>query len=191
MTGTTTGATTNFEIRFSGTGGQGLQLSARILAEALNLEGKWVARSQSYEPTSRGGISRSDLVVGSGPVDYPLITKLDYLIVLDQSAVSVSLGLLGRRSVVLADAMRVPEPPKGRFKRHVLRLVETARGLGNERVANIVALGALIGLAEICAYDSLVKAIRDGAPAKLLDLNLEAVAAGHEMTAPARAAAAK
>lgn len=180
----------NFEIRFSGTGGQGLQLSARILAEALNLEGKWVARSQSYEPTSRGGISRSDLVVGAGPVDYPLVTALDYLIVLDQSAVSVSLGLLGRGSVVLADAARVPEPPKGRFKRHLLRLIETARGLGNERVANIVALGALIGVAEVCAYDSLVKAIRDGVPAKFLDLNLEAVAAGHAMTAPARAVAA-
>ncbi len=183
-------AAKNFEIRFSGTGGQGLQLSARILAEALNLEGKWVARSQSYEPTSRGGISRSDLVVASGPVDYPLVTALDHLIVLDQSAVPISVALLGRGSLVIADAERVPEPPEGPFERHVLPLVETARGLGSERVANIVALGALIGATGICTYDSLLEAIRDGVPAKFLDLNLEAVAAGHGMTAPSQAVAA-
>ncbi|MEE8453815.1 MAG: hypothetical protein V3R90_03470 [Limibaculum sp.] len=43
----------NFEIRFGGSGGQGLQLSAKLLADALIQEGRKVARSQSYEPTSR------------------------------------------------------------------------------------------------------------------------------------------
>ena len=59
------------QIRLSGSGGQGLQLSARVLAAAFADEGRIVALSQSYEPTSRGGVSRSDLVVGDGLVDYP------------------------------------------------------------------------------------------------------------------------
>ena len=52
------------EIRLSGTGGQGLQLAMRVLAEALLHEAHHVAYSQSYEPTSRGGVSRADLVLG-------------------------------------------------------------------------------------------------------------------------------
>jgi 2-oxoglutarate ferredoxin oxidoreductase subunit gamma len=173
-----------FEIRFSGTGGQGLQLSAKILAMALNREGKHVARSQSYEPTSRGGTSRSDLVVSDATVDYPLATALDYLIVLDQSAVEVSRAMLRDGSTIIVDSRHVSEPPKGNFIIHSLPLSETAIRLGNERVANIVCLGALIGLGGICTFETLVETVRAGVPKKLLDLNLEAVAEGHGMTAP-------
>ena len=63
----------NFEIRFGGTGGQGLQLSAKLLADALSEQGLNVARSQSYEPTSRGGISRADLVISHDALDFPLL----------------------------------------------------------------------------------------------------------------------
>ena len=60
------------EIRFSGSGGQGLILAARILAAALVAQGRNVAQSQSYEPVSRGGLSRSDLVISDGEADFPL-----------------------------------------------------------------------------------------------------------------------
>ena len=103
----------DYEIRFSGSGGQGLQLSAKILAYALNLADKRIAQSQSYEPTSRGGLSRSDLVVSEGVAVYPLVTSLDYLIVLDQDALDISLPLLKEQSIVIADTRHVPEPPSG------------------------------------------------------------------------------
>jgi 2-oxoglutarate ferredoxin oxidoreductase subunit gamma len=179
-----------FELRFSGSGGQGLQLSARIMAAALNGEGKHVARSQSYEPTSRGGSSRSDLVVSDRTVDYPLATALDYLIVLDQGAVTESLALLKPDSVVITDSRHVTEPPEGRFTVHSLPLSETAVRLGNERVTNIVCLGALIGLGGTCAYDTLLETVRTGVPKRFLELNLEAVAAGYDMTALAATAKA-
>ena len=58
------------------------------------MENRRVSFSQSYEPTSRGGVSRSDLVVADTTADYPLVTALDYVIVLDQCAVGISLDLL-------------------------------------------------------------------------------------------------
>ena len=82
------------EIRLSGSGGQGLILAAGILAEAFVSEGRTVAQSQSYEPTSRGGLSRSDLVVSDGEADFPLVSELDYLVVLDQVAVAACSMLL-------------------------------------------------------------------------------------------------
>ncbi|MBT4932431.1 MAG: pyruvate ferredoxin oxidoreductase [Rhodospirillaceae bacterium] len=171
----------DYEIRFSGSGGQGLQLSAKILAYALNLADKRIAQSQSYEPTSRGGLSRSDLVVSEGVAVYPLVTSLDYLIVLDQDALDISLPLLKEQSIVIADTRHVPEPPSGAYSVYHLPLSETALKLGNERVANIISLGALISLGDICSYAFLEEAVRAMVPSKFLTLNLEALAEGYGM----------
>ncbi len=179
------------EIRFSGTGGQGLLLCGRLLAEALVGEGRTVAQSQSYEPTSRGGVSRSDLVVADAQVDYPLVTALDYLVVLEQSAVAVSDGLIKKGSIVIIDAARVAKPPKGDFTLHALPLSDTARALGNERVTNVVALGAFSALGAICRTDSVEKAVRDGTPARFMDINLEALGEGARMALDAKGMAGR
>jgi 2-oxoglutarate ferredoxin oxidoreductase subunit gamma len=167
------------EIRVSGSGGQGLLLSAHILAHALILEGRKVAQSQSYEPTSRGGMSRSDLIVSDGAVDYPLATALDYLLILDEVAAKASEKLIKPDATVLVDAARVPSPPMGPFTVHSLPFTETARAVGNERAANMVALGALVEISGICGRKSLEQAIRTDTPAKFLELNLEALRKGY------------
>lgn len=172
----------NFEIRFGGSGGQGLQLSARLLADTLIREGRKVACSQSYEPTSRGGLSRADLVVATGSIDYPLVTALDYLVLLDQPPVSISLPLLNRGALVIADARRVTDIPGGDYDIRVLPLSETALALGNERVTNIVALGAFAGLSRRCEFDTLEQVIGNGVPPRFLDLNLKAFSSGVELS---------
>lgn len=172
----------NFEIRFGGSGGQGLQLSAKLLADALIQEGWKVARSQSYEPTSRGGLSRADLVVATQSIDYPLVTALDYLVLLDQPPVSISLPLLKPGALVIADARRVRDIPGEDYDVRFLHLSETALGLGNERVSNIIALGVFAELGDACGYDTLEQVIRDGVPQRFVDLNLQAFAKGVEMS---------
>lgn len=166
------------EIRLGGSGGQGLVLAGSILATACTLDGLRVAQSQSYEPTSRGGLSRSDLVIAEDTVDYPLATALDYLLLLDQIAVQASVGLLTDDSIVICDAQKVVRPPVGPFGCHTLPLIDTALALGNVRVANIVALGALGGFANVCTRASLEAAVEHHAPKGFLELNLEALNQG-------------
>lgn len=166
------------QIRLSGAGGQGLQLAASILAEALLREGRTLAQSQSYEPTSRGGVSRSDLVVGNTAIDYPLITALDFLVVLDDVAASASTILLRPGSVVLIDSARVPNAPEGAWTTYRFACTDIARSLGNERVANIVALGALTALGGLCPTATLQAVLHEETPEKFLALNLEALSAG-------------
>jgi 2-oxoglutarate ferredoxin oxidoreductase subunit gamma len=178
------------EIRVSGSGGQGLLLSAHILAHALILEGRKVAQSQSYEPTSRGGMSRSDLVISDENVDYPLATALDYVLILDDVAARASTGLLKPDATVLVDAERVQAPPTGEFTVHRLPFSETARAVGSERAANMVALGALVEISQICSRESLEQAIRTDTPEKFLELNLEALHKGYRLAANAAEAGA-
>jgi len=172
---------TNYQIRFSGSGGQGLQLTARILADALVQEGRRVAQSQSYEPTSRGGLSRSDLVVSTGKVDYPLVTRLDYLLILDQLAVSASTGLIRDSAIVLVDEERVSEPPQGKFRILSLPLLQEARRIGNPRAANVVSLAVLLVVGDLCDREILKTTLQRSVPKRFLELNLAALLAGYQL----------
>ena len=167
------------EIRIGGTGGQGLILCAKMLADALCATGKRVAQSQTYEPTSRGGFCNSDLVISAGEVDFPLATSVDYLVLLDRLAVKPSWPLLKPGAMVIADTRLCPELPEGDFRAHHLPLSRTAIDLGSERVANIVALGALAALSGVCERNLLAQAVRAETPKSFLDLNLDALAAGY------------
>lgn len=174
-------AGTSYEIRLSGTGGQGLGLGGKMLAAALSSEGLHVAQSQSYEPTSRGGMSRSDLVVTPETADYPLATGLDYLLILDTKAMSISEGMINHDAIVLVDEELVPNPPEGDFKVFALPLSKTAISLGNLRVTNVVSLGALIALGDICSIETMEAAIKRITPKKYARMNLDAVRAGYEL----------
>ncbi len=182
------------EIRIGGTGGQGLILCAKMLADALCATGKRVAQSQTYEPTSRGGYCNSDLVISDREVDFPLATSLDCLVLLDRMAVKPSWGLLKPGALVIADTRLCPELPAGErnvhCRAHRLPLSRSAIELGSERVANIVALGALAALSGVCERKSLEQAVRAETPKSFLDLNLDALAAGYRLAEQTASAAA-
>jgi 2-oxoglutarate ferredoxin oxidoreductase subunit gamma len=171
------------EIRIGGTGGQGLILSAKMLADALASAGRSVAQSQTYEPTSRGGYCNSDLVVSGDEVDFPLATALDCLVLLDRMAVKPSWPLLKPGALVIADTRLCPEIPQASAgcRAYHLPLTRTAIELGSERVANIVALGALAALTKLCERKTLEQAVRADTPKAFLDLNLDALGAGYRL----------
>ena len=171
------------EIRIGGTGGQGLILCAKMLADALAAKGKRVAQSQTYEPTSRGGYCNSDLVISDREVDFPLATALDCLVLLDRMAVKPSWGALKPGALVIADTRLCPELPAGKHHAHALPLSRTAIELGSERVTNIVALGALVALSGICERHRIEQAVRAEAPRGFLDLNMDALRAGFTVAA--------
>ena len=50
------------ELRFSGSGGQGVITAAIIFAEAAVAEGKEAVQSQSYGPEARGGASKAEVI---------------------------------------------------------------------------------------------------------------------------------
>lgn len=178
------------ELRFGGTGGQGLLLSAKLLADALALEGRHVAQSQTYEPTSRGGFCNADLVIASGEVDYPLPIAFDYLVLLDKIAIKPSWPRLKPGALVIADTRLCPELPDGNIKAHQLPLSRTAIELGSERTTNIVALGVLVEMTGVAKRKSVEQVIRAASPRGFLDLNMDALAAGYALAkAPAVAAA--
>jgi len=169
------------EIRIGGTGGQGLILSAKMLADAMAASGKRVAQSQAYEPTSRGGFCNADLVISEAEIDFPLVTAIDHLVLLDRLAVKPSWPLLKPGALVIADSRLCPDLPEGAYRSHHLPLSSTALELGSERVTNIVALGALVAQTGICDRERIERAVRAETPRGFLDLNMDALEAGYSI----------
>jgi 2-oxoglutarate ferredoxin oxidoreductase subunit gamma len=169
----------DFELRISGSGGQGILLAGRILADALGHEDLNVAQSQSYEPTSRGGLSRADLVASDAEVDYPLASDLDYLVILDKIAATASSDLLNENSLVLVDNPLSELCDLNGHEVRYLPISESARALGDLRSTNMIALGALTSLAGFCSQDKLLAAVTRVAPAKLHDAATRAIRQGY------------
>lgn len=168
------------EIRISGIGGQGQVLAGAMLADALGAAGLRVAFTRSYEPTSRGGLSRADVVASPREIDYPLVTTLDRLVVLDQLAAAASDAELAAKTLVLVDAERVGEPPRGVCRVLALPFAARARAAGNARAANIVALGALAA-SGVCTLEVLAAAVAARSEPRFRESNHTALQAGHEL----------
>jgi 2-oxoglutarate ferredoxin oxidoreductase subunit gamma len=61
-----------YEIRFSGSGGQGLITAAVVFAEAVGVyDGKYVCQTQSYGPEALCGKSKAEVVISAKPIYYP------------------------------------------------------------------------------------------------------------------------
>lgn len=166
-----------FQARFSGTGGQGIIRCAVLLAEAALYDGYYAAQSQVYGPESRGGSSQGEVVIKDGPIHYPKVTVPDVLLCLSQAAYDKYANDIAPDGVLLIDGDFV-EPhglePEG-VKVYALPIVETARGkLQNELSANVVALGAIVGLTDIVSEAAAEKALANNFKAKILPQNITA-----------------
>ncbi len=167
-----------FEIRLAGSGGQGLILAGIILAEAAGLyDGKFVCQSQSYGPAARGGASKSEVVISDEEIDYPKAIRPDVLLAMNQKSLDTYLADLQPAGLLLVDATLVPEIPD--HQAIALPFTQIAREqVGQEKTANIVALGALATLSGAVTLKSLETAVLARVPPGTAELNKKALAAG-------------
>lgn len=171
-----------YEIRLAGSGGQGLVLGGLIIAEAAAIyEGRNATQSQSYGPESRGGASKSEVIISDREIDYPKATHIDLLLLMTEAAADKYLKDTPETALVVADSDLVPGPIPEKFrsvKAPITRLATQA--VGKEFVANIVALGLLRELTGIVSTEALEKAVLSRVPKGTEDLNLKALRVGRE-----------
>ncbi len=173
-----------YEVRFSGTGGQGIIRCAVLLAEAALYDGYFAAQSQVYGPESRGGSSQGEVVIKDTPIYYPKVTVPDVLLCLSQEAYNKYAGDIAEGGLLICDSDFVQ--PDGREGDTVqlcrLPMLETARDkLQNELSANVLALGVLVGLTNVVSAAAVHRALANNFKAKILPLNLTAYQEGFQM----------
>lgn len=172
-----------YEIRFSGSGGQGLILAGVIFAEAATIfDGINAVQSQSYGPEARGGASKSEVIISDRVIDFPKATAIDLQLSLTQESCNKYYKDLKPDGTLLVDTDFVQEIPKGSFKVVKLPIIRTAsEEIGKAFVANIVALGAITALTGKVKIESVEKAVLSRVPKGTEELNKKALMAGYEL----------
>lgn len=169
-----------YEMRFCGSGGQGVITAAVIFAEAAGVYGDYyVCQTQSYGPQSRGGTSMAEVVISSNEIDYPKVVNMDCLLAMNQTALDSFFSDFSPKGLLVVDSTFVGQTPTS--SSISLPFTEVARELGKEIVANIVALGAVGHLCGKLPIADLEKAVLARVPEKFRDLNKEALFAGVEL----------
>lgn len=172
------------KIIIGGFGGQGVVSVGTILARAAMAENKYVTQMVSYGAEMRGGTANSTVVISDSEIASPVIERPDVAIILNQPSLDkfeeriVSGGL-----AVVNTSMVARQVQREDLDVVKVDATETANRLGNVRVANIVALGALVAKTGIVKTESVEGAIEEMFGRKkpgLIEINKKALAEGKQ-----------
>ena len=183
-----------FNVSLVGVGGQGILLTSDVLALAAMHAGLDVKKSEIHGMSQRGGSVISQVRFGTR-VHSPIIPdgQSDVLVSFERTEALRYAHLAKPGAKILVNDMdRIPVTVSSGLQAAVqdadrrlaaypgLKLIDAnplAIQAGNLRAANIVLLGALSAFVPF-AKEHWQSALRERIPAKLLDVNLRAFAAG-------------
>ena len=171
------------EIRFSGTGGQGLVLASIILAEALMMDGFNIISGESHGIEARGGASSAEIIASKKEILDLSVTLPDILVSISQQAYDKYSKKIKKDSLVILDSSLIESDSIQENKNiYAFPFTEIVReNLGTTLPTNICFLGALVGISKIVSLDSMKKAILNRVPKKSSNTNLKAFELGYSL----------
>lgn len=177
-----------YEIRLSGSGGQGMITAGIILANAAAIyEGKNAVQSQSYGPEARGGASKAEVIISHEEINYPKVTSPDFLAALTQEAYDKYSKDIKDDCIVLVDSAFVKDVDKDRGVLYSMPITETVlEKLGKQLGANIATLAAANALGGFVSEESLTKSVLSMIPKGTEELNKAAFQIGLELARAAK-----
>lgn len=165
----------------AGFGGQGVILMGQIIAYAGMMEGKEVTFMPSYGPEMRGGTANCTVIVSDETISCPIITEADVVVAMNLPSMLKFEHLLKPDShFFLNSSMIEQKPERTDVQTHEVDLARLASELKNNKVANMIMLGAVVRKSGVVKLESIEKAMEKlftGGKAKMLPLNKEALRA--------------
>jgi 2-oxoglutarate ferredoxin oxidoreductase subunit gamma len=176
-----------FEMRLSGSGGQGMILASVIFSEAVaKSDERNVVQTQSYGPEARGGASKSDVVISENEIYYPKAMQLDLLLCMTQESMDKYYGDLKQNGTLVVDTTLVTEIPMKDY--YGLPFTRLAREeAGHVMVANVIALAAIAEITGLVSRQALTSAVLGRAPRGTEEKNKKAIEIGFREAATLRA----
>ncbi|MGI6128596.1 MAG: 2-oxoacid:acceptor oxidoreductase family protein [bacterium] len=172
------------EFIFAGFGGQGVLLMGQLLAHAAMDEGKKVSWIPSYGPEMRGGTANCTVIVAEREIGSPVVSRPSCVVAMNLPSLDKFEDAVKPGGVLVINSSLVTREPKRRDVSIVkVAATQTANEMGNARVANMVALGAVIKATNVVTTEGLLEALRKNLPAhrqNLLPLNKEAIEKGRQ-----------
>jgi 2-oxoglutarate ferredoxin oxidoreductase subunit gamma len=169
------------DVMFAGFGGQGILLSAKILAEAAMEEGREVAWVPSYGPEMRGGTAYCMVVISDRQIGSPIVRNPVNLVAMNRPSLEKFAPLVKPGGIILINRSLISIDSGRRDVDEIaVEVSDIAKNLGSVRSANIVALSAFAARSGLVDPETLRRCVRNefAKKEKLIPLNMDAVEAG-------------
>lgn len=169
---------------FSGSGGQGSALMAKMVCLGAIKENLKVVMTQTYGIEQRGGDSTAYVIVSDKPIGSPIVENdADIAVALSQSIYDNCFEGVIPEGKLFTNSSMVETPKKtNEFEQVLIPVSDTAMELGTVRCANMVMLGAVLAETEILKLKTVEEVVRETFGAKkpkLIDLNINALRTGY------------
>jgi 2-oxoglutarate ferredoxin oxidoreductase subunit gamma len=165
------------EIKFAGFGGQGILLSAKLLAYAAMKQGFFVAWVPSYGPEMRGGTAYCTVVIGDKRIGSPIIKNPTHLVAMNRPSLEKFANDVKPGGVIMINSSLIPTRSN---RTDIIELVvpanDAAIKVGSVKCANIIALSAFAAKAKVVDMEVLRHCVMDefSAKPKIIPLNMKA-----------------
>ncbi|MBU4267783.1 MAG: 2-oxoacid:acceptor oxidoreductase family protein [Acidobacteria bacterium] len=171
-------------IRISGFGGQGIISAGILLAQAGMIENKHVSWFPAYGAEMRGGTANCSVVVSSDEVASPIVARPDTVIVMNEPSLAKFEPMLKPGGLLIINSSLVnSKPQRSDIRVAYVACNKIAEEIGTTKIANMVALGAFMGLTGALGVEAISKALPKvfkRAKPELLELNVQALKKGAE-----------
>lgn len=174
-----------YEIVIAGFGGQGVLSMGKILAYSGLMENKEVSWMPSYGPEQRGGTSNVTVIVSDKPVSSPVVQDYDIVVALNQPSLDKFEPHVKPGGVLIYDSNGIHrKPERTDIEVYVVPATDEATRMGNQKVFNMLILGALLKVRPMLSIESIEKGLIKSLPErhhKLIPMNMEALHRGGEI----------
>ena len=150
------------EAVFAGFGGQGILFTGQILARAGMAAGNNVTWLPSYGPEMRGGTANVTVIVSDEEIGAPIVRQPKVGIIFNLPSMEKYEPLIKTGGTLVYNSSLIrARPQRSDIKIIAVPANDVAKDLGNERVANMVMLGAMIAATQVLPLPTVIEALRD------------------------------
>lgn len=172
------------EIIISGFGGQGVLFAGQVIAYAAMDTGKQVTWIPSYGPEMRGGTANCTVVIADDEIGSPLVKHPPLVVALNLPSFDKYEALMQAGGTLVVNKSMVDrEAKRDDVNAILIPCNEIAEEIGDRKLVNMVAAGALLTALNDLSLQDLEKALENHLPARhkhLLPKNYEALKRGYE-----------
>jgi 2-oxoglutarate ferredoxin oxidoreductase subunit gamma len=169
-------------IIIAGFGGQGVIFAGQLLATAAMKQDYFATVFPSYGPEMRGGTANCTVVISPDEIYSPVVENPNVLIVLNQPSLERFEAQVETGGIVLLNSsLAHAQNKRSDLSYYEVKASDIAAGLGDIRVANVVAISALNTVAGLTKSELLRAALQEmlaEKKSKLTELNLKAMEEG-------------
>ena len=151
------------EVIIAGFGGQGIMVAGKLLAQTAMKAGKEVTYMPSYGAEVRRGTANCMVVIAEEKIASPVVGNPDSVIVMNKASLSKFASRIKKGGLLVMNSSLIEDKPELDKSITILAVPanDIALELGNQKAANMVALGAYLQRRGLFNSDAAAECLSD------------------------------